>query len=240
MDWYTSALAVTCSLRLPLCQELHFPNLDKPGFDAQVLWSDPCTFSTIRPNHCRAILRLLHRDLRQAIVGALILRPSSRAVGVNINEIIVEESSQVGLDSESGGSSSSALAFITFSNPKEVKASSNRYLVRSHALRDFHTKKRRQGVLQNVKLSHQQRYSNIAAKSDKLPGLHHGQCSCGDTHHIRCGLSHQWHQCPTQSNREALTPALVGLLGAGRIDPFSTYPRPVSYLERLLVDYCKL
>jgi len=153
---------------------------------------------------------------------------------------MVEESSQVGLDAESGGSSSSSLAFITFSNPKEVKASSNRYLVRSHALRNFHAKKRQQGVLQHARLSHQQRASNIAAKNDKLPGLHKGQCSCGDIRHVQCGLSHQWHQRPTQSAHEALTPVLVGLLGAGRIDPFSTYPRPVSYLERLLIDYCKL
>jgi hypothetical protein len=43
----SSALAITCSLRLPRCQELHFPNLDRPVFDAcsaqtfRRLWSDP-------------------------------------------------------------------------------------------------------------------------------------------------------------------------------------------------------
>jgi hypothetical protein len=153
---------------------------------------------------------------------------------------MVEESSQVALGARSGGSSSSALAFITFSNPKEVKTSGNRYLVRSHALRDFHAKKRQQEVLHNARLSRQHRTSNIAAKSDKLPELHKAQCSCGDTHHVRCGLSHQWHQSPSQITQEALTPALVGPMGAGRIDPFSTYPRPVSYLERLLIDYCKV
>jgi hypothetical protein len=158
---------------------------------------------------------------------------------------MVEESSHVGLGAESGGSSSSTLAFITFSDPKDVKASNNRYLVRSHALRDFHAKKRQQWVLQNAWVSHQQHADNIAAKSNKLPRqsptfLPQEQCSCGDTRRGPCSLSHQCYRPLAQSTQQALTPAPVGLLGAGRTDPFSTYPRPVSHYERLLIDYCKL
>lgn len=158
---------------------------------------------------------------------------------------MVEESSQVGQGAESGGSSSSALAFITFSDPKDAKTSNNQYLVRSHAIRDFHAKKRQQWVLQNAGLSHQQHAGNVAAKSNKPPRhspafLPREQCSCGDTHHGPCGLSQQCHRPPTESTQQALTPAPVDLLGAGRIDPFSTYPRPVSHHERLLIDYCKL
>jgi hypothetical protein len=160
---------------------------------------------------------------------------------------MAEASSQVGLNAGSGDLPSPTLAFITFSNPSEAKAHGNRYLVRSHALRDFHSKKRQQWVLQKAGLSQQQHSTGVAAKTNKLPQhsptfLLQDKCSCGDTHHGQCVLSHQWHRPSTQSTypHQAWTPAPLGHLGAGRIDPFSTYPRPVSYHERLLIDYCML
>lgn len=149
---------------------------------------------------------------------------------------MVEEYSRVGLSAAGGASPGSALAFITFSNPQQVKASNNRYLVRSHVLKDFHAKKRQQWVLRKAGLSHRQRCGNFVCKIDEVQE----QCSCGDTHDGSCGRSHQWHQTLTQSTEQALTLPPVGILGAGRTDPYSTYPRPVLYHERLLVDYCTL
>jgi hypothetical protein len=140
---------------------------------------------------------------------------------------------------------SSKLSFITISSPQEIKASNNRYLVRSHALKDFHAKKRQQWVLQKAGLSHRQSYREIATKSDNIPvhspgSLPQRQCSCSDTHDSSCSMSHQWHTPPSQSTHQILIPAPVDLLGAGRVDPFSSYPRQLSYSEHLLVDYCRL
>jgi hypothetical protein len=152
----------------------------------------------------------------------------------------------LGLPTESGSvaSSSSALAFITFSNPQDVKATNNRHIIRSHALKDFHAKKRQQLVLQHSGVTQKQQSQNIATKSDedRVNNRDHlllMQCSCGDTHHGVCSVSQKWHLCPSESTCRSLAPAPIGLLGAGRIDPFSSYPRPLSTCEHLLVDYCK-
>jgi hypothetical protein len=152
----------------------------------------------------------------------------------------------LGLPMESGSvaSSNSALAFITFSNPQDVKATNNRHIIRSHALKDFHAKKRQQLVLHHSGFTQKGQSRNIATKSDEDPANNRDplllmQCSCGDTHHGVCSVSQKWHHCPTESICRALAPASIGLLGAGRIDPFSSYPRPLSACEHLLVDYCK-
>jgi hypothetical protein len=134
---------------------------------------------------------------------------------------------------ESGVSLGSKLSFITISSPQEIKDSNNRYLVRSHALKDFHTKRKQQWVLQKAGLSYQQSSKKVAAKSDEIPvcspeSLSQRKCSCGDTYDPACSMPHQWHTPP------------VDLLGAGRVDPFSSYPHQLSYSEHLLVDYCKL
>jgi hypothetical protein len=95
------------------------------------------------------------------------------------------------------------LTFVTISNPSEAKDSTNRFLVRSRALKNHKAKKKQQRIVTQVA----EAVHRSKPRNDTMQRL--------------------------------LYPNPKSVLSAGRVDPFSAYPRPLSSHEHWLLDYCK-
>jgi hypothetical protein len=147
---------------------------------------------------------------------------------------------------------SQAIGFINISNPDDDKDPKRRRQVRSHVLRNYHARRRKGQV--NVPVPQRKGKKDVSSSPDQisvrtpeepdsallqvLPGwckncnaLRLSSCSAHDE---------EWSLVSSgESSTGHLTPGPLSPLGAGRVDPFASYPRPVSLDEHMLVDHCK-
>lgn len=157
-----------------------------------------------------------------------------------------------GKGSRASSEESPEIGFINISNPKDDKDPKRRRLVRSHVLRNYHARRRKGQV--NVPIPAGKGKRDLSSSPDqtlaRTPERHEsalspvvpGWCKyCNAPRLSSCNIHGQELQLVSspESSTGGLTPGPIGLLGAGRVDPFASYPRPVSYDEHMLVDHCK-
>jgi hypothetical protein len=147
---------------------------------------------------------------------------------------------------------SPTIGFINISNPEDDKDPKRRRQVRSHVLRNYHARRRKGQV--NVPVPQGKGKRDVSSSPDQIPArtaerhelalfqVLPGWCKNCNARRMSSCSSHE-EEWSLVSSRESsagrLTPGPFSPLGSGRMDPFASYPRPVSAHEHMLVDHCK-
>jgi hypothetical protein len=131
----------------------------------------------------------------------------------------------------------SGLDWVTIAKPEDRNDPNTRRIIRSKAMKVYHARRK-------IKAQSTIPLAGATPAAPRLPQQNLSAMVVPKWRwcrycHANVLVDEPTFTCAQHSSHAQLKPGPIGLLGGGRIDPFASYPRPVSYHEHKFIDYCK-